>query len=309
VCAPLYHGAAINWCADHLHLGHTVVLLDKWTPDKMLDVIEARRVTAALVVPTHFSRLLALPADKRARDVSSLRHVIHTGAPCAVDVKQAMLAWWGPVIYEIYAASEGAATMVSPAEWRARPGTVGKALPYSRVRVLRPDGSDCAPREPGAVYIRQAGARFEYHDDPAKTESARRGAFFTVGDIGYLDEDGYLYLCDRASEVIISGGVNVYPTEVEQALATHAGVADVAVIGAPDDEWGEQVRAIVELAPGVAGSPALADELIAHCRARLAAFKCPRAVEFVPRLPRDDNGKLYRRTLRDAAWAGRARRI
>ena len=309
VCAPLHHGAALNWCIDHLHLGHTVVLgASKWTPEGMLELVERHRVTATLVVPTHFRRLLALaPAARSAHDLSSLRHVIHTGAPCAIDVKQQMLAWWGPVIYEIYAASEGAATMVTPEEWLARPGTVGRHFPFSRVRVLRPDGAACAPREPGEIYIRQAGVRFSYGNDREKTDRAWRDGYFTVGDIGYLDEDGYLFLCDRSSDVIISGGVNIYPSEVEQAIASHPAVSDVAVIGAPDDEWGERGVAIVSLHG--APSDTLAAELVEHCRKHLAAFKCPRSIEFVASLPRQDNGKLSRRELREPYWTGRARSI
>jgi long-chain acyl-CoA synthetase len=306
-CAPLHHGAALNWCTDHLHLGHTVVLARKWTPDTMLELVERHRVTATLVVPTHFRRLLALdPSARAASDVSSLRHVIHTGAPCAPDVKRAMLAWWGPVIYEIYAASEGAATMVTPADWLARPGTVGKPFPFSRVRVRRPDGTDCAPREVGEVYIRQAGARFVYHNDHEKTDRAWRDGYFTVGDLGYLDEDGYLYLSDRASDVIISGGVNIYPSEIEQVLAEHAAVADVAVIGVADEEWGERVRALVVVADGFSPQPELSDELLAHCRGRLAGFKCPRALDFVASLPRQDNGKLSRASLRARYGSGGA---
>jgi long-chain acyl-CoA synthetase len=309
-CSPLHHGAALNWCTDHLHLGHVVVLVDKWTPEGMLASIERWRVSAAFTVPTHFARLLALPDDARTRrDLSSLRHVIHTGAPCPVAVKRRMLDWWGPVIWEIYAASEGAATMVSPEEWLARPGTVGRPFPFSRVRVLDDDGADCPPGTPGRVFIRQGGASFQYHADAAKTAAARREGFFTVGDVGYLDEAGYLFLCDRASDVIVSGGVNIYPSEIEEALSTHAAVADVAVIGVPDEEWGEAVKAFVELRGGFVAGAELEAELIGHCRARIAAFKCPRAVELGATLPRDDNGKLRRRELRDAAWAGRARTI
>ncbi|HVK84828.1 MAG TPA: AMP-binding protein [Kofleriaceae bacterium] len=310
VCAPLHHGAALNWCVDHLHLGHAAVLREKWTPEGMLAAIEAHRVTATMVVPTHFKRLLALPAGARTtHDLSSLRHVIHTGAPCAPDVKQQMMAWWGPVIYEVYAASEGAATMVTPAQWLARPGTVGKAFPFARVRVLRPDGTDCAPGEPGEVYIRHAGSRFSYHNDRDKTERAWRDAFFTVGDIGYVDAEGYLFLCDRSSDVIVSGGVNIYPSEIEQVLGAHPAVADAAVIGTPDDEWGERVTALVALAPGATASDELVTELATHCRARLAGFKCPRTIEVVASLPRGDNGKLARRELREPYWRGRSRAI
>ena len=309
VSAPLHHGAALNWCTDHLHLGHTVVLAAKWTPKGMLEAVQRWRVTAALLVPTHFKRLLALPAAERgAYDLSTLRHVIHTGAPCAIDVKRRMIEWLGPVIWEIYAASEGAATMVTSTEWLARPGTVGKPFSFSQVRVLDDAGVDCAPGQSGRVYIRQAGASFEYHADPAKTLGAKRGAFFTVGDIGYLDEDGYLYLCDRASDVMVSGGVNIYPSEIEDALCTHPAVVDAAVFGIPDDEWGEAIKAVVELSAGVEPTPVLAAQLIEHCRERIAPFKCPRVVRFSDGLPRE-NGKLRRRILRDAHWAGRERAI
>ncbi len=310
VVSPLYHTAVLSFCMSHLHMGHTVVLMDKWTPEGMLAAIARHRVTATHMVPTQLRRLLALPADARAAaDTSSLRHVVHSAAPCPVDVKQQMLAWWGPVIYEYYAASEGGGTLATPQEWLQHPGTVGKAWPISKLRITRDDGSECAPSEVGTVYMSMGGHRFEYHKDPAKTAASRAGDYFTVGDAGYLDADGYLFLCDRKSDMIISGGVNIYPAEIESVLVGHPHVGDVAVFGIPDDDWGESVKAVVEPAPGIEASPALASEILAYCRERLAAFKLPRSIDFTAALPRDPNGKLYKRRLRDPYWAGRDKAI
>jgi len=310
VVSPLYHTAVLSFCMSHLHMGHTIVLMDRWTPEAMLDLIARRRVTATHMVPTQLTRLVRLPAEVRARaDVSSLRHVIHSAAPCPVDIKKQMLAWWGPVIYEYYAASEGGGTLATPGEWLERPGTVGKAWPISKLRITRDDGSEAAPREVGTVYMSMGGHKFEYHKDRAKTDKSWAGDFFTVGDAGYLDEGGYLFLCDRKSDMIISGGVNIYPAEIESVLVGHPQVGDVAVFGIPDDDWGEQVKAVIEPAPGVAGDPALAADILAYCRERLAAFKLPKTIDFVAALPRDPNGKLYKRRLRDPYWAGRDRAI
>jgi long-chain acyl-CoA synthetase len=226
-----------------------------------------------------------------------------------VDVKRRMIEWWGNVIYEYYAASEGGGTLATPQDWLAHPGTVGSAWPISKIRVARDDGSDCAPREVGTVYMSMGAHKFEYHKDRAKTESTWKGDFFTVGDAGYLDEDGFLYLCDRKNDMIISGGVNIYPAEIESVLVVHPKVRDVAVFGIPDDDWGEHVKAVVEPAPGVAPGAGLADELLAFCKERLASFKCPRSIDFMSELPRDPNGKLYKRKLRDPYWAGRERAI
>jgi long-chain acyl-CoA synthetase len=275
----------------------------------MLELVAQHRVTTTHMVPTQFRRLLALDDDARARaDVSSLRHVIHSAAPCPVDVKRRMLAWWGDVIYEYYAASEGGGTLATPADWLAHPGTVGKAWPISKLRVVRDDGAECAPKEVGTVYMSMGAHKFEYHKDRAKTESTWKGDFFTVGDAGYLD-DGFLFLCDRKNDMIISGGVNIYPAEIESVLVVHPQVRDVAVFGIPDDDWGEHVKAVVELAPGALAGAELAEELLAFCKERLAGFKCPRSIDFVEQLPRDPNGKLYKRKLRDPYWAGRERAI
>jgi long-chain acyl-CoA synthetase len=310
VSSPLYHTAVLNFCSNHLHFGHTVVLMDKWTPEGTLDRIARYRVTNTHMVPTQFRRLLALPEEvKRAADVSSLRHVIHSAAPCPVDVKRQMLAWWGDVIYEYYAASEGGGTTATPKDWLAHPGTVGKAWPISTIRVARDDGTDCAPGEVGTVYIRMGQFRFEYHKDQQKTASTWQGEFFTVGDAGYLDADGFLFLCDRKSDMIISGGVNVYPAEIEAVLTGHPAVADVAVFGIPDDDWGEQIKAVIEVAPASPAGPALAEDILAYCRGHLAAFKVPKTIDFTAALPRDPNGKLYKRKLRDPYWQGRDRAI
>jgi long-chain acyl-CoA synthetase len=310
VVAPLYHTAVLNFCTNHLHFGHTVVLMDKWTPEGTMERIARYRVTTSHMVPTQFRRLLGLSAAERARyDHASLRQVIHSAAPCPVDVKQQMLEWWGPVIYEYYAASEGGGTLATPDQWLAHPGTVGKAWPISKLRIARDDGAECAPREVGTVYMSMGPHRFEYHKDRQKTEASWRDGFFTVGDAGYLDEEGYLYLCDRKSDMIISGGVNIYPAEIEGAIGAHPKVADVAVFGIPDDDWGEQVKAVVELLPGAEPGPETAEDLLAFCRTRLAGFKCPRSIDFTTALPRDPNGKLYKRKLRDPYWAGREKAI
>jgi long-chain acyl-CoA synthetase len=251
-----------------------------------------------------------LPDEVKARyDVSSLRHVIHAAAPCPVDVKRRMLQWWGPVIYEYYAASEGGGTLVTPGEWLQYPGTVGRAWPMSEIRILDEDGTDCPAGQPGTVYMKLGAADFEYHKDKAKTDANRRDGFFTVGDVGYLNDAGYLFLCDRKIDMIIAGGVNIYPSEVEAALLTHPKVGDVAVFGIPNDDWGEEVKAVIELADGVAPSPQLADEILAFCQRTLAKYKCPRSIDFIEAMPRDPNGKLYKRKLRDPYWEGRERRI
>jgi long-chain acyl-CoA synthetase len=276
----------------------------------MLALIGKHRVTTSHMVPTQFHRLLALPRDVRGRyDVSSCRYMVHAAAPCPVETKRAMLEWWGDCIYEYYAATEGGGTLIRPDEWRAHPGSVGRAWAGSEVRVLDDAGADCPAGTPGTVYMKLGAADFEYKGDRRKTEESRREGFFTVGDVGYLDGEGYLFLCDRKSDMIISGGVNIYPAEIEGALLAHPQVADAAVFGIPHDEWGEEVKAVIEPAPGAEPSPALADDILAFCRGRLAKYKTPRTLDFVAELPRDPNGKLYKRVLRDPYWRGRDRAI
>ena len=310
VVSPLYHTAVLNFCTNHMHFGHTVVLMDRWTPEDTLQKIARYRVTTSHMVPTQFRRLLSLPEEvKASADVSSLRQVIHSAAPCPVDVKRKMLDWWGDVIYEYYAASEGGGTLATPQDWRKHPGTVGNAWPISKLKIKKDDGTDCAPGEVGTVYMNMGQHKFAYHKDQKKTESTWKDDYFTVGDAGFLDADGFLFLCDRKSDMIISGGVNVYPAEIEAALGEHPKVRDVAVFGIPDDDWGEQIKAVVEPEAGATPGPALAEELLAFCKGRLAGFKCPKTIDFSVALPRDPNGKLYKRKLRDPYWEGRGRAI
>ncbi len=307
--SPMYHLAALAYAWFSLHFGHRVVLMDRWLPEPCLELIERQRVTTTQMVPTQFHRLLQLPADVRERyDTSSLRQVLHAGAPCPVDVKHRMLEWWGPVIYEYYGASEGGGTLVKPREWLERPGTVGRAWEGAEVVIYDDDGKRLDPGEVGNVYMKLS-ADFEYGGDSAKTRANRIEGFFTVGDMGYLDKDGYLFLSDRKIDMIISGGVNIYPAEIEGVLLRHSAVGDVAVFGIPDADWGEQVKAVVERVPGHQTGDALADELLEHCRAQLAKYKCPRSIDFVDALPRDPNGKLYKRKLRDPYWVGRERQV
>lgn len=294
VASPLYHSASLLWASDHLHLGHRLVLMERWDARGALARIARHRVTGGFLVPTHFHRLLALPdAERAAADVSSLRHVIHGGAPCPVARKRRMLAWWGDVVYEVYGAAEGGGLGISPAAWREHPGSVGQVGEV--VRVLREDGTPCAAGEQGTVYLRLRQP-FVYHGAPAKTAAAQRDGWFTVGDLGRLDEEGYLYLEGRRSDTIISGGVNVHPAEVEAALREHPAVADAAVFGVPDPEWGERVCAALELASGRADG--LEEELRAFLGARLAGAKRPKTLVFPPALPRRANGKLDRAGLR-----------
>jgi long-chain acyl-CoA synthetase len=310
VCGPLYHAAPLAGACSALDNGALLVMLDKWTPEAFLDRVERYRVTHVSMVPTMFHRLLALPADARAgADVSSLQVVSHAGAPCPIDVKHRMIEWWGPVLVEAYSSTEGAGTTVTSEEWLRRPGTVGRPSPGVQLVIVDDDGNECATGQPGLVYLSQAYWEFEYHNDAEKTQAGRRGELYTVGDIGYVDEEGYLFLCDRQADVIVSGGVNIYPAEVEAVLLTHPAVADGVVVGVPSDEWGEEVRAVVEVSAGTAADAGLASELVEFCRAELAHYKCPRAVDFVDSLGRDPNGKIRKKPIRDRYWQGRARKI
>jgi long-chain acyl-CoA synthetase len=301
-CSPLYHTAVLNFAVHSV----PVVLMDGFEPETTLALIERHRVTHSHMVPTQFKRLLALPGAVRARyDVGSMRVAIHSAAPCPHEVKRRMIDWWGPVITEYYAATEGGGTIITAGEWLARPGSVGTPWPGSEVRVLDDGGDDVPAGETGLVYLRMGASTFDYHKDRDKTLAARARGMFTVGDIGYLDSAGYLYLCDRKSDMIISGGVNIYPAEIEAELSCHPAVDDVAVFGIPHHEWGEEIKAVVQPADGTAPGPGLTEELLAFLGGRIARFKLPRTIDYVAELPRDPNGKLYKRRLRDPYWAGR----
>jgi len=308
--SPLYHTAVLNFAAISIQLGHPVVLMDRWEPEEALRLTERHRVTHTHAVPTQFRRMLALPEAVRGRyDTSSLRAVIHSAAPCPAEVKRRMIEWLGPVIVEYYAATEGGGTLISSQDWLRKPGSVGLPWRGSKIRVLDRARHEVAPGQQGLVYMQMGTSSFAYYKDEEKTQAALAGDLFTVGDIGYLDDDGFLFLCDRSSDMIISGGVNIYPAEIESELACHPAVADVAVFGIPHDDWGEEIKAVVEPVAGVEAGPALTGELLAFLGGRVAKFKLPRTIDYVPELPRDPNGKLYKRKLRDPYWAGRERVI
>jgi acyl-CoA synthetase (AMP-forming)/AMP-acid ligase II len=290
-------------------VGATVVVMEKFDPRECLRLIECYRVTDAQFVPTMFVRLLRLPRAERERyDLSSLRRVLHTAAPCPVAVKWQMLEWWGPIIDEYYSGTEDlGATYISAREWLAHPGSVGR--PIDECHIVGPDGEELPTGRVGVVFF-AGGRRFEYHGDPGKTASVtHENGWRTLGDMGYLDADGYLYLTDRVAHMIISGGVNIYPQEIENVLISHPLVADVAVIGVPDEEMGESVKAVVLLVDCAEPSEGLAAQLVDYCRPELATYKCPRTVDFVDELPRDPNGKLYKRLLRDRYWTGHDSRV
>lgn len=286
-----------------MRLGGTVVLMEKFDPEATLAAIQRYRVTMAQFVPTHFIRMLRLRDEiQRNYDLSSLRVVIHAAAPCPILVKEAMIDWLGPIIHEYYSGSEGSgATFISSDEWLSHKGSVGRPL-TGQVHICDEHGEELPPRAEGAIYF-SGGPAFEYHNDPAKTAEARlRQDWATLGDIGWLDEDGYLYLTDRKSFMIISGGVNIYPQEIENVLITHPKVADVAVIGAPDPEMGERVVAVVQPIEFATADQAMADELMQYARANLSHVKTPRQIDFVEELPRLETGKLFKRQIRDRYW-------
>ncbi|MFJ4900960.1 acyl-CoA synthetase [Streptomyces sp. NPDC088727] len=306
VCSPLYHTAVLQFAGAALHIGHPLVLMDKWSPEEMLRAMDTHRCTHTHMVPTQFHRLLALPDEvKQGYDVTAMRHAIHGAAPCPDHVKRAMIDWWGQCVEEYYAASEGGGAFATAEDWLRKPGTVGRAWPISELAVFDDEGTRLAPGELGTVYMKMSTGGFSYHKDEGKTRKNRIGDFFTVGDLGILDEDGYLFLRDRKIDMIISGGVNIYPAEIESELLTHPAVADAAVFGIPHADWGEEVRAVVEAAEGYEAGDALAAEILGHCAERLAGYKRPKTLGFITTMPRDPNGKLYKRRLREPYWEGR----
>lgn len=300
--APLYHAAPLQWAAGLHELGGTVVIMDRFDAEGFLANVERYSVTASQVVPTMFIRMLKLPEDVRnAYDLSSLKVVIHAAAPCPVDVKRQMIQWWGPVVCEYYAGTESnGLCFIDAQQWLEHPGSVGKAI-SGVVHVCDQEGNECPSGQPGLVYFEQDGAIFEYHHDTDKTQKSRHPShqnWSTLGDIGYLDGEDYLYLTDRSAFMIISGGVNIYPQEVEACFALHPLVADVAVFGLPDPEMGERVHAVVQLEVGVEPDDQLAEKLIEFARGKIAHYKVPRSIDFRAELPRMPTGKLYKKQLR-----------
>jgi acyl-CoA synthetase (AMP-forming)/AMP-acid ligase II len=303
--APLYHSAPLVWSMTVHRMGGTVVVMERFDPTNCLALIEAHRVTHAQFVPTMFVRLLKLPDDIRAaHDVSSLRSVVHAAAPCAPEVKRRMIEWWGPVIQEYYSGTEGGGmTWINSEQWLAHSGSVGPAI-WGVLHICDDDGNEVATGGDGVVWFGGRDNAFEYNNDPEKTKQTfNEKGWSTLWDIGHLDDDGYLYLTDRKLFMIVSGGVNIYPQEIEDVLALHPAVADVAVFGVPEPEMGEEVKAVVQPALGMTPSPELAAEILAYCREHLSHYKCPRTVDFTDELPRGENGKLYKKALRDAYWA------
>lgn len=305
--APLYHAAPLRWSMTVHRLGGTVVCMEKFDPEKALALIETHRVTDSQWVPTHFVRMLKLEPEVRARfDLSSLRCAIHAAAPCPVPVKHAMIEWWGPVLREYYAGTEGNGfTFISSEEWLVRPGSVGRAL-LGTIHICDENGDEVAQGTEGQVFF-EGGSQFSYHNDPDKTRDAtNKHGWTSLGDVGWVDDEGYLFLTDRKSFMIISGGVNIYPQEIENLLVTHPKVADVAVIGAPDPDMGERVVAVVQPADFGEAGTALADELTAWLAPQLSRVKMPRQIDFRPDLPREPTGKLFKRLLRDEYKAAAA---
>jgi len=314
VNAPLYHGGPLGLAYAPASVGAKLVLRRKWDAEETLSLIDSEQITNLYTVPTHLSRLLALPdSTKQAFDGSSLKVVYHTAAPCPPAVKQKMIDWWGPVINELHGASKGGfgmSTIVASQEWLERPGTVGRPTAISEVFITDEEGNPLPPGEVGVVYLRSLlGLDFEYHDDPDKTAAAHHAdGGYTAGDMGYLDHEGYLFLTDRKIDMIVSGGVNIYPAEIEACLVTHPAVADTAVIGVPNEEFGEEVKALVQPAEGYEPDAQLVTELQRHCRGLLAGFMVPRTIEFME-LPRTPTGKLSKKALRAPYWEGTGRLI
>jgi len=308
--APLYHAAPLRFCLGAHRMGCTVVAMERFEAEAALAAIERYGVSWSQWVPTMFVRMLKLPDEVRSRyDVSGLVSAVHAAAPCPVDVKRRMIEWWGPVLHEYYAGTEGnGLTYTNSQDWLEHPGTVGRAL-LGEVVILDDDGNEVPVGTEGGVYFR-GNSDFEYHNDPAKTAEAKLNAnTSTLGDVGRLDEDGFLFLTDRKAYMIISGGVNIYPQEAENVLTMHPAVFDVAVIGVPNEDFGEEVKAVVQPVDPAAAGPELAAELVAFCRSQLADVKCPRSVDFRDELPRHPTGKLYKRLLKDEYWAGHQSRI
>lgn len=307
--APLYHASPLAFTLNTHRVGGTVYAMERFDAQEALACIERFSITHSQWVPTMFSRMLKLPDDVRSRyDLSSHRVAIHAAAPCPVPVKKAIIDWWGPIVYEYYAGTEGSgSTAIASEEWLLHPGTVGRAA-VGAVHIVDDEGNEMPAGEPGAIFFEGPTATsYHYFGDEEKTAGSRNAnGWSTLGDVGYLDAEGYLFLTDRKAYMIITGGANVYPQETENVLTMHPKVADVAVFGVPDEDLGEVVKAVVQPMPGIEPSPELAAELIAYCKAQLSTIKCPRTVDFEAELPRLPTGKLYKRLLRDRYWPAKA---
>ncbi|MFK8020504.1 MAG: AMP-binding protein [Pseudomonadales bacterium] len=313
LCGPVYHSAQWSFSFLPLMIGSTVVMRHKFNAAETLNLIDQYDVTNVHLVPTQFRRMVDLDsATRSAFKGSSLQCVWHGASPCSPQLKQQMIEWWGLTVGEYYGSTEGAiVTMVTAEEWLEKPGTVGKPAPTADIKIIDDNGKQLAQGQHGQIYVRNLmGADFEYHNEPEKTKAAHlEPGVYTFGDIGYFDEDGYLFLSDRKIDMIISGGVNIYPAEIEGVLASHPAVQDVAVFGIPNDEYGEEVKAAVCLAPDHLGSDDLRFDLMTHCRDLLAGYKCPKSIDFITEMPRHETGKLYKRILKDPYWEGSGRKI
>ncbi len=308
--APLYHAAPLRFNMSVMRLGGTSIIMENFDAEEFLKLVPKHKVTHTQVVPTMFVRFLKLPEEVRTKyDMTSLKCAIHAAAPCPVPTKEAMIGWWGPIIWEYYGGTEGnGLTMCNAQEWMAHKGTVGRAV-VGKLKICDDEGNELPVGESGTVYFAE-GRPFAYHNDPKKTQESRHPqGWTTLGDVGYVDADGFLHLTDRKAFMIISGGVNIYPQECENLLINHPKVIDCAVFGVPNDEFGEEVKAVVQPQNMAEAGPALAEELIAYCRQHLSAIKCPRSIDFQPELPRHPTGKLYKRLLRDRYWQGRTSKI
>ncbi len=308
--APLYHAAPLRFTMTVMRLGGTVVVMEHFDAEQYLELVQKHRITHSQLVPTMFVRMLKLPPEVRTSyDVSSLRCAIHAAAPCPIPIKEQMIDWWGPILWEYYAGTEGnGMTLVNSQDWLAHRGTVGRAV-VGELKISDEQGNELPPGEPGTVYF-AGGKAFQYHNDPVKTAESRNArGWSTLGDVGYVDAEGFLYLTDRKAYMIISGGVNIYPQESENVLITHPKVADVAVFGVPNEDFGEEVKAVVQPRDMRDAGPELEAELIEFCRSQLSPIKCPRSVDFEAELPRHPTGKLYKRLLKDRYWAGHNSRI
>lgn len=300
VVAPLYHAGPSTYAEGAALLGADVVVMESWDPEKFLRIVQDEQVASTFLVPTHFVRLLQLPEATRAKyDTSSLKLVCHGAAPVTPAVKHAMIDWFGPVLFEFYGGTEGGGVSINSHDWLLHPGSVGKPHPGLTIHILNSDGEELAANETGDIYFNSSQAPFEYKDDPEKTAAAFRDGRYTLGDIGYVDADGFLFLCDRKADTIISGGVNIYPAEIEAVLLDHPAVADCCVVGVLDDEWGESPLAVIELLEANTGGSSVVVELEQRCKENLGSYQCPRAYEFVASVPRTETGKLLRRELRD----------